>query len=296
MKPAPFNYLRPKTTEEALSYLAEYGEDAKVLSGGQSLIPLLNMRLSTPEYLIDLGGINELNYINLENETLSIGALTRHVDVERSSLIKEKCPLLYEAIRFVGHRQIRNRGTVGGSIAHADPSAELPCVLSALRGNIVIVSSEEERVVTPEEFFLTYLLTTIEPNEIIKEIQFPVLSSTCGSAFIEISRTHGDFAMVEVAAVLDLDENDRISFARLAVGGASSVPCVLEEVEEFLIGHSPGEVIFKKAAEMVKGFIEPEGDLHATAEHRSQLSSVLTFRALNIAAERAKRGGSGFEE
>ncbi|MEH7253413.1 xanthine dehydrogenase family protein subunit M [Neobacillus niacini] len=296
MKPAPFNYLRPETIEEALSYLSKYGEDAKVLSGGQSLIPLLNMRLSTPEYLIDIGGVKGLNYINLENETLSIGALTRHVDVERSSLIREKCPLLYEAIRFVGHGQIRNRGTIGGSIAHADPSAELPCVLSALRGNIVIANSDEERVVSPEEFFLTYLLTTIEPNEIIKEVQFPVLSPTCGSAFVEISRTHGDFAMVEVAAVLDLDENGRISFARLAVGGASSVPCVLEEVEEFLIGHSPSEGIFKQASEKVKDFIDPEGDLHASEDHRRQLSSVLTFRALNIAAKRAKRGGTGFEE
>lgn len=292
MKPATFTYLQPKTVEESLKYLAEFGDDAKVISGGQSLIPLLNMRLATPGYLIDLGGITDLKNIHADDETIFIGALTKQVDVERSPLIKEKCPLLHEAIRFIGNAQIRNRGTVGGSIAHADPSAELPCVLSALRGNIVIASDDDERIVTPDEFFLTYLLTSLEPNEIIKEIQFPVLSPTSGSAFVELSRTHGDFAIVCVAAVLDLDESGKITFARLAIGGASSVPLVMEDVETLLVGHSPDEELFRRAGEKVTELIEPDSDLHASAEYRRKVSSVLTIRALKMAAERAKKGGA----
>lgn len=290
MKPAKFNYLRPTTVEEALELLSKYGEDAKILSGGQSLIPLLNMRLSTPHYLIDLSQVAELKYIRTDNDTINIGTLTRQIEVERSALVKESCPLLHEAIRFIGHTQIRNRGTVGGSIAHADPSAELPCVLSALRGKIVIASLEEERTVTPEEFFLTYLLTTIEPTEMVKEVQFPVLSPTSGYAFVELSRRQGDFALVEVASVLDLDENGLISLSRLAVGGASPVPCVLEEVEAFLIGHPPSDALFLEASEKVKGLIDPEDDIHGSADYRRHLASVLSLRALNMAAERAMKG------
>lgn len=290
MKPAKFHYLRPSTFEEALELLWKYGEEAKIISGGQSLIPLLNMRLSTPSYLIDLGNIENLNYINKVDDAIHIGAMTKHTDVENSSLIKENCPLLQEAIRFIGNRQIRNRGTIGGSIAHADPSAELPCVLSALRGKIVIANLEEERTVSPDEFFLTYLLTTIEPTEMVKEIQFPVLSPTSGYAFVELCRREGDFALVEVASVIDLDKNGLISFSRLAVGGVNPIPCVLEEVEEFLIGQEPSEVLFLEASEKVKELIDPEDDMHGSADYRRQLASVLTNSALSIAVERASKG------
>ena len=172
MKPAKFEYLRPDTLQEALQLLDEYGEDAKIISGGQSLIPLLNMRLSTPNYLIDISRVENLEYIREENDYIAIGALTKHAQVERSELIKEKCALLSEAVRSVGNRQIRNLGTMGGTIAHADPSAEIPCVLSALRGEIVIANAEEERIVSPDEFFLTYLLTSLEPTEMVKEVPF----------------------------------------------------------------------------------------------------------------------------
>lgn len=289
MKPAKFHYLRPSTTEEALELLWKYGDEAKIMSGGQSLIPLLNMRLSAPDYLIDLNMVEELKYIRPGDGTVHIGTLTRQADIERSSLIKQSCPILQEATSFIGHKQIRNRGTVGGSIAHADPSAELPCVLSALRGKIVIASLEEERTVAPEEFFLTYLLTAMEPTEMVKEVQFPVLSKTSGYAFVELSRREGDFALVAVASVLDLDDDGVISLSRLAIGGANPVPVALEEVETFLTGQLPSKALFEEAAEKVKECIDPEDDMHGSSDYRRQLASVLTLRALNIALERTTK-------
>jgi CO/xanthine dehydrogenase FAD-binding subunit len=290
VKPAKFEYLRPVNIAEAVQFLAEYGEEAKILSGGQSLIPVMNMRLSTPKYLIDIGQVPELNYIKEDDGRLCIGTVTRHVEVGKSLLVKEKCNLLHQAIHYVGHPQIRNRGTIGGSIAHADPSAELPCVLTALKGDIVIANADGDRVVEPEEFFLTYLLTSLEPTEMVKEVRFPVLSATCGSAFVELARRHGDFALVGVAAAIDLDENGKISFARLGVCGANPVPTSLSEIEESLIGLVPNEAVLKEAGEAVRDYISPEGDLHGSAEYREQLSSVLTFRALTEAASRAGKG------
>ncbi|MGG1660212.1 FAD binding domain-containing protein [Brevibacillus sp. NRS-1366] len=288
MKPFKFNYLRPTSVEETLQYLEEYGEEAKILSGGQSLIPVLNMRLSTPKYLIDIGKVEGLNYIREEDGYIAIGALTRHVDVEKSQIIREKCPLLSEAIHWVGHAQIRNRGTIGGSIAHADPSAELPCVITALRGEIVIASTSGEEIVSPEEFFLTYLLTSLQPDQMVKEVRFPVLNPSSGSAFVEVARRHGDFGIVEVAAVVDLDEKGEISFARIAVGGASPVPCAVEPAEEFLIGKSPTDEVLKEASDMAAESVEPDGDMHASADYRRELTGVMTLRALKLAVDRSK--------
>lgn len=290
MKPAPFEYLCPTTLEEVLENLSEYGEEAKVLSGGQSLIPVLNMRLSTPRYVIDMGRVKDLDYIREENDNIIIGARVRHRDVERSTIIKERCPLLTEAIQSVGHPQIRSRGTIAGSIAHADPSAELPCVLSALRGEIVIASADEERIEAPEDFFLTYLMTTLQPHELIKEIRFPCLSKTSGYAFLELARRHGDFALVGVASIVDLDENGLIRDVKLAVCGAHPVPCVLAEVEDDLIGKAPSDQLFAEAGERAKDYLDAEGDLHGSKEYRLHLASVLTKRALAVAVSRCKGG------
>lgn len=287
MKPASFEYLRPTSLEEALQYLADLGEDAKILSGGQSLIPVLNMRLSTPKYLIDIGRVEGLSYIREEDGYLAIGALTKHVDLEKSPLVKQHAPLLLEAVQWIGHPQIRQRGTIGGSIAHADPSAELPCVLAALRGEIVIAHADGEETIAPEEFFLTYLLTSLQPDQMIKEIRFPILSETAGYAFTEVSRRHGDFAIVEVAAVIDLDENNEITLARLAAGGANPVPCVMDSVEEFLVGKMPDEAVLDEASEMASECVEPDGDLHGSAEYRRSLVKTLTKRALQTAIKRA---------
>ncbi|WP_045521906.1 FAD binding domain-containing protein [Neobacillus niacini] len=290
MKPPKFSYLRPNSLLEALNMLAEYGDDAKIMSGGQSLIPLLNMRLSTPGYIIDIGRVEELKGIREKEDAIVIGGMTRHVDVEKSALVQEKCPLLTEGIRWVGHNQIRSRGTIGGSIAHADPSAELPCMLTALRGEIVIVSSEEEMTLSPEEFFLSYLLTSLEPNQLIKEIRFPKIKKGSGYAFEEVARRHGDFALVEVAAVLELDYDGTIADAKIALGGANSVPFIPEATEEFLIGKLPDDSIIKEAATLQLDELDPEGDIHGSKEYRRYLSGVLLERALYKAVERAREG------
>lgn len=290
MKPPKFSYLRPNNLPEALDMLAEYGDDAKIMSGGQSLIPLLNMRLSTPGYIIDIGRVEELKGIREEEDVIVIGGMTRHVDVEKSALVREKCPLLTEGITWVGHNQIRSRGTIGGSIAHADPSAELPCMLTALRGEIVIMSREEEITVSPEEFFLSYLLTSLEPNQLIKEIRFPKIKKGSGYAFEEVARRHGDFALVEVAAVVELEADGTIADAKIALGGANSVPFIPEAVEEFLAGKMPDDSIIKEAATLQLDDLDPEGDIHGSKEYRRYLSGVLLERALNKAIDRAREG------
>lgn len=288
MKPPKFNYLRPKTLNEALSFLEEHGDDSKIISGGQSLIPLLSMRLSTPDYLIDLGKLEELSYIQKENNHIKIGAMTRQSEIENSDMVSKHCPILQEAIQHVGYPQIRNQGTIGGSIAHADPSAELPCVISALRGQIVIAGSDGDRIVSPEEFFLTYLLTTLDETELIKEVRFPILSERSGSAYVEVSRRAGDFALVGVAATLELDEAGSISLVQLAVSGANPTPCVLDNVESYLLGKKPSESLFAEASDLVEDLIDPDGDLHGSADYRRQLSKVLTKSTLEKAFNRTK--------
>lgn len=290
MKPAKFHYLRPETLEEALQYLADYGEEAKILAGGQSLIPIMNMRLSTPKYLIDVGRLDELNYIREANGQISVGATTRHIDVQTSSLIHDKNRLLHEAMNYVGNRQIRYRGTMGGSIAHGDPSAELPLIVSVLRGEIVVADTNGETAYKPEEFFITYLLTSLEPTQMIKEVRFPTLSPDSGVAFMEVSRRHGDFALVGVAVVIQLDDGGSVQQAYLGVGGAHPVPCVLEEIEEFLIGKQLTDSLINEASSQVADYLEPEDDLHGTAEYRKELAVELMRRTLQKAAKQAGGG------
>ncbi len=291
MKPAVFSYLRPNTLQEALNYLGEYGEDSKILSGGQSLIPTMNMRLSTPAYLIDITKIVNLSYIRVDGDFLAVGALTKHKEIEHSDLIKEVCPLLSEAIKWVGHTQIRNRGTVGGSIAHGDPSAELPCVLTALRGEIVIVNVDgSEEVLVPEEFFLTYMLTSLQPGQLVKEVRFPIIPKRSGSAFVEVARRHGDFGLAEAAAVVDVDDDGQFTAVKIAVGGVNATPTALEQVEEYLLGKKLTDEVLKQVSELTENSVEPESDIHGTAEYRRELAGTLTVRALKIAVERARGG------
>jgi CO/xanthine dehydrogenase FAD-binding subunit len=291
MKPAVFSYLRPTNLQEALTFLEEYGEDAKILSGGQSLIPTMNMRLSAPAYLIDISRISGLNYIKLDDDFLTVGALTKHKDIENSDLVKEVCPLLSEAIKWVGHAQIRNRGTVGGSIAHGDPSAELPCVLTALRGQIVIVNVDgSEEVLVPEEFFLTYMLTSLQPDQMVKEVRFPIIPKESGSAFVEVARRHGDFGLAEVAAVVDLDDMGQLSNVKIAVGGVNPTPITLEQVEDYLNGKKLTDEVLRQVSDLTQESVDPESDLHGTAEYRQELAGTLTVRALKIAVKRARGG------
>lgn len=291
MKPASFDYFRPSTLEEALHLLVESGDEGKLLAGGQSLIPILNMRMSAPGCLIDVNGLQDLNYIHHEEGWIRIGALTRQREVENSGLVKERAPLLSEAIPFIGHMQTRNRGTIGGSLVHADPTAELPLSLLALNGKALIRSAEETREVELSEFFITYLTTDIMPGEMLTEVKIPLQGMPKGYSFQEYSRRHGDFALVAAACVLDTDAEGRITTARLTLGGVDAVPVVAEEAAQVLIGEKLTESLLEEAAALASAHVDPEGDLHASREYRLHLAGVYTRKAIQSAYCRA--GGKG---
>ena len=291
MKPAPFDYYRPSTLEEAFHLLAEAGDKGKVIAGGQSLVPILNMRLSTPECLIDINGLQKLNYILCEEGWLKIGALTRQRDVERSELIREKSPLLSEAVPYIGHMQTRNRGTVGGSLVHADPTAELPLSLLALNAKAVIESADKKREVELEEFFITYMTTDIMPHELLTEVWIPVGSVQKGYSFQEFSRRHGDFALVAAACLLDTDDAGRIIYARLTLGGVDAIPVVADDAAAVLIGEKLTDKLLEEAGRVAAANIDPEADLHASREYRLHLARVFTKRVIETAYRRATDKG-----
>jgi CO/xanthine dehydrogenase FAD-binding subunit len=287
MKPAAFEYHDPHTTDEALALLAEYGDEAKALAGGQSLVPLMNFRLARPARLVDLNLIAELSYLRVELGALCVGAMTRQRELERAPLVAEGWPLLAEATRHIGHAQIRNRGTVGGSLAHADPAAELPAVMAALDAELVIRGRDGARTVQPQEFFLGYLTTALAPDELLVEMRVPALPPRTGWTFLEVSRRHGDFALVGVAAVLTLDADGTIHAARLAFTGAAPTPLRAARAEALLVGERPAEPLFREAGLVASADLEPEDDLHASADYRREVGGVLARRALVQAAARA---------
>ncbi|MDQ7849491.1 MAG: xanthine dehydrogenase family protein subunit M [Armatimonadota bacterium] len=287
MKPAPFRYAAPRSVGEALALLQEYGPKAKVLAGGQSLVPLLHMRLARPEVLVDINRIRALAYIRRRDDRLHIGALTRQRAVEASATVRRHVPLLWEAIRSVGHPQIRNRGTVGGSLAHADPAAELPAVVAALDAELVVAGPEGERVLSPEEFFTGYLTTALQPTELLVEIRFPPPGEGTGSAFVEVARRQGDFALVGVAAVLQRRDG-AIGQARLAFTGVGPGPVRAREAERLLQGETATPRLFAQAAREASTRLEPPDDIHATAQYRRDLAAVLAHRALEAAWQRSR--------
>lgn len=288
LKPAAFEYLRPTSLEEALKLLDERGDEAKIIAGGQSLVPIMNMRLATPKCLIDINQIHELRYIEADDEVVRIGALTRQSELEQSELIKERIGLLSEAVPFIGHVQTRNRGTIGGSIVHADPTAELPMALLTLGGSVQISSLEETRTVPADEFFITYLTTDVMPNELLTEVRIPYTLDRQGYAFTEISRRHGDFALVAAACHMVLDDQGRVSSGRLVLGGVDAVPLLVEEAFEVMIGEKLSASLIERIQEIVEDTVDPESDLHATADYRRHLAKVLTARVLNQAYQKAK--------
>lgn len=284
MKPASFKYAAPESVGEALDLLAEHSHDGKVLAGGQSLVPLLNMRLARPAVLIDLNRVAGLDYIREDNGTVAIGAMTRQRTVERSPMVREKLPLLWEAIRFVGHPQIRNRGTVGGSLAHADPSAELPAVAVASGATLVARSPRGERTLDAEEFFVSYLATALEPDELLTEVRFPVHGHR-GTAFLEVSRRHGDYALAGVAAMVTVRDG-RCEDARLAFTGVGPVPIRIPEAETALTGRAPTDGVFAEISGIVSTRLDPDSDIHASADYRRRVSGTLAARALAAAVNR----------
>jgi carbon-monoxide dehydrogenase medium subunit len=285
MKPAPFDYVAPHSLDEALAALANGGADAKVLAGGQSLIPLLNFRLARPTLLVDLNRIPELAYVSQRERGVAVGAMTRQATVERAAGLANFQPLLVEAIGYVGHAAIRSRGTIGGSLAHADPAAELPAVAVCLDAQLSVVGPRGRRMVAAEDFFIGYLSTLLEPDEILVETWFPPLRPHTGQAWVEFARRHGDFALAGVAVSLSF-EDELVRDARIVLTGVGGKPARAREAETVLIGGSVPERS-SAAANAVRTSIDPDTDIHATKEYRAHLAGVLTERAIGLASKRA---------
>jgi carbon-monoxide dehydrogenase medium subunit len=291
LKSPPFAYVAPTSVEEALTLLAEHGDEAKLLAGGQSLVPLLALRLASPSALIDLSGVPELDYVRRENDHIAIGAMTRERAVERSEVVREFVPLLSVAMPLIGHLAIRNRGTVGGSAAHADPSAEIPAVAIACDAEVVVRSSARgERTITSDDFFQGFFSTALEPDEALIELRFPVVGPGTGVAFEEATRRHGDFAMVGAAAAVRT-EGAHIVEARIVVIGVSDKPVRRREAEQALAGAEPTRAAFEEAAALAADSLTPPSDLHGTSTYRRHLVRVLVRRALESAVQHSQEGG-----
>ena len=287
MKPPAFDYVAVASTEEAVAQLAAHGDDARILAGGQSLMPILNMRLATPGRLVDLNRIGTLSYVVARAGGVAVGAMTRQRTVERSELVAAAIPLLAEALPWVGHSAIRNRGTIGGSLAHADPAAELPAVAVCLDARFTVRGEAGERTIAAREFFRGYLTTALAPTELLAEVWFPSALPGSGAAWIEFARRHGDYALVGVAAVVTL-EGSTVRRASLAVTGVDGVPVRAVDAERLLIGAPLSAESMAAAAESVRRTLEPHDDIHATAAYRRHLAGILTVRALTRAGERAR--------
>lgn len=291
MKPPPFEYYNPRTLDEALSHLAEFGYDAKILAGGQSLVPMLNFRLAQPAVLVDLNNIPDLAYIREgDSGGVRVGAMTRHAQVERDPIIAERAPLIHETMPLIATTQIRSRGTFGGSISHADPSAELVANSVALEGNFRLRSQSGERTVPAADFFLGMFTTQLEPEEILVEASFPPLPARTGWAIKEIARRPHDFALVGVAAVVSLHGDGRIQNARIVFLSVGDGPVVAEKASGTLRDQVPTPELLRAASETAATEdIDPSNDIHASAEFRRHLAKVLTRQSLETAIERAKR-------
>jgi len=278
--------LDPSTVEEAVAFLAEHADSSNVLAGGQSLVPLLNMRLVRPEYIVDLNRVAELDYVRGDDGVVAVGALTRHDTLGRDPLMRRKCPLVARAIPHIGHQGIRYRGTAGGSIAHADPSAELPAVAVALDAKIGLRGPAGARTVAARDFFRTYLTTSIEPGEIVTELRFPVRPDGAGSSIVELARRHGDFALVGVVAEVTL-EAGAIRSARLAAFGVDDAARRLPDAEAVLVGEEPMQELLEHAAATAAAAVDPPTDMHASAGYRRAMTGVLVRRALLSAVAEA---------
>ena len=279
MKPAKFEYHAPASVGEALAILQRYDGEARVLAGGQSLVPMMNFRLAQPKAIVDLNRIGELAFIEEQGEVVRIGSMTRQRRLEFEPLIAAKLPLLREALRWVGHLPTRSRGTIGGSIAHADPSAEIPMVLQALEGEIVARGPQGERRVAAQDLFHAALTTSLAPLEIITEVRFPVTPPQAGHAVEEFARRKGDFAIAAVAVMLVRD-GERCTKARLATAGVGPTSIRLRDTEAVLEQKGLGEAAIAEAAEKAAAQVDPISDLNGSAEYRRHLTGVLTGRAV----------------
>jgi carbon-monoxide dehydrogenase medium subunit len=279
VKPAKFEYHTPASVDEALAIMGRYDGEARVLAGGQSLVPLMNFRLATPRAIVDLNRIAELAYVGEDGEIVRIGSMTRQRRLEFEPLVAAKLPLLREALRWVGHLPTRSRGTIGGSIAHADPSAEIPMVLQALEGEIVARGSQGERRIAAQNLFHAALTTSLAPLEIITEVRLPAMPAQAGYAVEEFARRKGDFAIAAVAVTLVRD-GERCTKARLATAGVGPIPIRLRDAEAVLEQKGLSEDAITEAADKAAAEVDPVSDLNGSAEYRRHLTGVLTSRAV----------------
>lgn len=286
MKPSPFAYSAPTTLDEALAMLAQAGDDAKVLAGGQSLLPILNMRLAAPAHLVDINRVEGLDFVRVEDGGVRVGACARHSRVERDEAVYGVLPLLRQALRLVAHPVIRNRGTTVGSLAHADPCGEMTAVLAVLDGTVEVARAGSTRTVAAGDFFVGPLESAVQPGELAVSAYFPALPPRTGTAFVEVARRHGDYAVCGLAAVVTLDDAGLVERARAAYISVAPTPLVLD-LTEAVRGRSVATADWAAAADLAVGQVDPEPDIHASADYRRHLAGVLTRRGLLEAAGRA---------
>jgi len=291
MKLPPVEYEAPTTVAEAIDLLAEHGDEASVLAGGQSLIPLLALRLARPEVLIDINRVDELSGVSAADGHVTIGAMTREYVAEESGTVADTLPLLAAALPLIGHEAIRSRGTIGGSLAHADPAAELPAVARALDAEFVVRGPSGVRVIPAAQWFEGYLTTSRRPDELLAEVRFPAAGPGTGVSFQEVARRHGDFAIVGLAASLVLS-GGVIGDARLAFAGVSDVPVRAAAAEDLLAGERPSAELFDEAARRATEDLDPPADLHGSSDYRKTVAAAVVRRGLRAAADNAARGSN----
>jgi aerobic carbon-monoxide dehydrogenase medium subunit len=290
MKTPRFEYHAPRTVDEVVGLLGEHGDEAKVLAGGQSLVPLLAMRLARPGHLVDINDVDGLSGISTLNGTVVFGSTTRERQAESSPVVRERLPVLAAALPQIGHVSIRNRGTVGGSIAHADASAELPAVATITGAEMVVRSARGQRIIPAEQFFQGHFTTALADDELLVEVRMPQGPPGAGWAFEEVARRHGDFALVGVAAMVALDTSGRIDAARLCLIGVADRPLRASTAEASLAGGEPTADVFTAAAEEAAKDLRPASDMHGSSEYRQHLARVTVRRALQAAASAAGGG------
>src|SRR5258705_2255643 len=289
MKPASFEYYAPDSIEQALDLMSQYAEDAKILAGGQSLVPAMNFRVVQPSVLIDLNRVTELSYVREDDRVIRIGAMTRERQLEFNALISRWAPLLKEAAPHIAHPQIRNRGTIGGSIVNADPAAELPVLMLALSARLKAKSVSGERWIDAQDFFMGMFTTALEPDEILVEIELPASPPRTGWSFIEVAPRAGDYALMGVAALVTLDQNGKCEHAKLVYLNAGEGPMEAKEAEKLLIGESLNDrLIESSASKASETEINPFGNIHTSPEFQRHLANVLTKKALKQATQRAE--------
>ena len=290
MKPAPFKYIAATSLEHALALKAQHGDDAKFLAGGQSLIPAMNFRLARPAILIDINEIEGLAGTRSRAQAVGVGPLTRYRALQRSEGFTRLFPLIGEALPHIAHPQIRNRGTIGGNLSHADPASELPAIAIALRARFRVRSAKRERWIEASEFFRGALTTDLQPDEMLVEVELPAPKPRSGSCFMEIARRRGDFAIVGVAATVTLGEQDQCAEVRLSLCGVGETPVDASSAADGLIGQAPSDQAIREVAASLQGLIEPGGNVHATADYQRHIAGVLAERALQTACQRVHDG------